>query len=129
MSPVARSCQVSQWICRPSPRSSSTALLALREVRGEAARRDAIDAEMRNIAVEIGRLPAVTTADPQAEIAARLARWLTAGLAPITPDDVAMARIAGMALLPQIGGMVMMLATALFRRVQVRQPHRTPIES
>jgi predicted anti-sigma-YlaC factor YlaD len=98
------------------PRSGEACapLLALRYVRGEATRRDAIDAELRDLAVEIGRLPAVNMVDPQADTAARLARWLTAGLAPITPDDVAMARIASMALLPQIGGLVMMLAMALW---------------
>ncbi len=67
----------------------------------EATRRDAIDAELRDLAVENGRMPAVTKADPQADAAAQLARWLTAGFLPITPDDVAMARIAGMVLLPQ----------------------------
>jgi hypothetical protein len=89
-------------------------LLALRQVRGEAMRRDSIDAELRDLAAEIGRLPAVTVADPQADTAARLARWLTAGLAPITPDDVAMARIAGIAFLPQVGGLVVMLTMALW---------------
>jgi hypothetical protein len=108
-------------VTQPRSGEACAALLALREVRGEAMRRDAIDAEMRDIAVEIERLPAVTSADPQADTAARLVRWLTVGLAPIAPDDVAMARIAGMALLPQIGGLVMMLAMAL-GRVKVRQP-------
>jgi hypothetical protein len=88
----------------------------LRQARGEATRRDAIDAEARDLAEEVGRLPAVTVADPQADTAARLARWFTAGLVQITPDDIAMARIAGMTLLPQIGGLVVMLAMALWPR-------------
>ena len=108
-------------VTQPKSGEVCAPLLVLREARGEAVRRDAIDAELRDIAAEIGRLPAVTSADPQADGAARLARWLTAGLAPITPGDVAMARMAGMALLPQIGGLVMMLAMALCRRVHVRQ--------
>ncbi|WP_213770640.1 hypothetical protein [Bradyrhizobium sp. dw_78] len=62
----------------------------------------------------------MTEADPQADAAAQLARWLTGGFLPITPDDVATARIAGMVFLPQIGGLVMMLAMALCR-AQVRQ--------
>ena len=96
------------------PRSGEVCapILALRHARGEAMRRDAIDTELRDIAAAIGRQPAVAVADPQADTAARLARWLTAGLAPITPEDIAMARVAGMALLPQIGGLVMMLAMA-----------------
>jgi hypothetical protein len=108
-------------VTQPRSGEACARILALREMRGEAERRDAIDAELRDVVSEIGRLPAVTSADPQADTAARLARWLTAGLAPITPDDVAMARIAGITLLPQISGLVMMLAMALCR-VQVRPP-------
>jgi hypothetical protein len=107
-------------VTQPKSGETCAPLLVLREARGEAMRRDAVDAELRDIAVEIGRLPAVTSADPQADTAARLARWLTAGFVPIRPEDVAMARIAGMALLPQIGGLVVMLAMALCR-VQIRR--------
>jgi hypothetical protein len=97
----------------PKSGEACAPLLALRQARGEAMRRDAIDAELRDLTAEIGRGPAVTVADPQADAAARLARWLTAGLVPITPEDIAMARIAGIALLPQIGGLIMMLAMAV----------------
>jgi hypothetical protein len=107
-------------VTQPKSGEACAPLLVLREVRGEAVRRDTIDAELRDIAVEIGRLPAVTSADPQADTAARLARWLTADFVPIRPEDVAMGRIAGMALLPQIGGLVVMLAMALCRE-QVRR--------
>jgi hypothetical protein len=100
----------------PKSGEACAPLLALRQARGEATRRDAIDAEARDLAEEVGRLPAVTVADPQADTAARLARWFTAGLVQITPDDIAMARIAGMTLLPQIGGLVVMLAMALWPR-------------
>jgi len=98
----------------PKSGEACAPLLALRQARGEAMRRDAIDAELHDLAIEIERLPAATVADPQADTAARLARWLTAGLARITPEDVAMARIAGMAFLPQVGGLVTMLAMALW---------------
>jgi len=97
----------------PKSGEACAPLLALRQAR-EAMRRDAIDAELHDLAIEIDRLPAATVADPQADTAARLARWLTAGLARITPEDVAMARIAGMAFLPQVGGLVTMLAMALW---------------
>jgi hypothetical protein len=109
-------------VTQPRSGEACARILALRESRGEATRRDAIDAELRDVGLEIRRLPAVTLADPQADTAARLARWFTAGLVRITSDDVAMARVAGMAFLPQIGGLVMMLAMALSRRAQVRQP-------
>jgi hypothetical protein len=98
----------------PKSGEACAPLLALRQARGEAMRRDAIDAELHDLAIEIDRLPAATVADPQADTAARLARWLTAGLARITPEDVAMARIAGMAFLPQVAGLVTMLAMALW---------------
>jgi hypothetical protein len=98
----------------PKSGEACAPLLALRQARGEAMRRDATDAELHDLAIEIDRLPAATVADPQADTAARLARWLTAGLARITPEDVAMARIAGMAFLPQVGGLVTMLAMALW---------------
>jgi len=78
----------------PKSGEACAPLLTLRQARGEAMRRDAIDAELHDLAIEIDRLPAATVADPQADTAARLARWLTAGLARITPEDVAMARIA-----------------------------------
>jgi hypothetical protein len=98
----------------PKSGEACAPLLALRRARREAMRRDAIDAELHDLAIEIDRLPAATVADPQADTAARLARWLTAGLARITPEDVAMARIAGMAFLPQVAGLVTMLAMALW---------------
>jgi hypothetical protein len=98
----------------PKSGEACAPLLALRQAHGEAMRRDAIDAELHDLAIEIDRLPAATVADPQADTAARLARWLTAGLARITPEDVAMARIAGMAFLPQVAGLVTMLAMALW---------------
>lgn len=68
----------------------------------QAHRRDAIDLELREAEAALARLPAVTIADPKADTAARLVTWARARWAVrITADDVAMARIAGMALLPQ----------------------------
>ena len=98
----------------PKSGEACAPLLTLRQARGEAMRRDAIDAELHDLAIEIDRLPAATVADPQADTAARLARWLTAGLARITPEDIAMARIAGMAFLQQVAGLVTMLAMVLW---------------
>lgn len=51
-----------------------------------------------------------TAADPQADTAARLLTWLTGGVAHISRDDIHMARMLGMTLLPQLAGLVLMLA-------------------
>jgi hypothetical protein len=51
-----------------------------------------------------------TIADPQANTAARLLTWLTGGTANISRDDIHMARVLGMTLLPQFAGIVLMLA-------------------
>jgi hypothetical protein len=71
-----------------------------------------LDIELREAEAALARLPAVSTADPQAETAARLVTWLTASIVSITPHDVHMARVLGMTLLPQLAGLVLMLAIA-----------------
>jgi hypothetical protein len=51
-------------------------------------------------------------ADPQAETAARLVRWITASTVSITPHDVHMARVAWHDDVAQLAGLVLMLAIA-----------------
>jgi ABC-type arginine/histidine transport system permease subunit len=46
----------------------------------------------------------------QADTAALLLTWLTGGVARISRDDIHMARVLGMTLLPQLAGIVLMLA-------------------
>lgn len=77
-------------------------------------RRDTLDADLHDAETQLARLPAVTTADPQAETAAQLVNWATFGLVKLAADDIRMARIAGMALMPQIAGLVLMLAAILW---------------
>ncbi len=96
------------------PRSGEACgpLLRLRQARGEAERRDAIDAGLREKQAALAALPAVTTADPQADAAASLVTWASRGFIALTAADVAMVRIAGLTLLQLIPGLLMMLAAS-----------------
>jgi hypothetical protein len=102
-------------VTKPQSGRACAEVLRLRQAAAVARRRDAIEAEMREVEAELRRLPAVTSADPQAETAARLVNWLTRDAAAITSVDIQLARVSGMALLPQIAGLVFMLATALWQ--------------
>jgi hypothetical protein len=50
------------------------------------------------------------TADPQTVAAVKLVSWFTAGAVRPTGDDFAMLRLMLLSLLPQIGGILMMVA-------------------
>ena len=49
------------------------------------------------------------TADPQSDAAIKLATWASGGMLRPTPDDFAMLRLVLLALLPQIGGILLMV--------------------
>ena len=49
------------------------------------------------------------TADPQTEAAIKLAAWLSCGMLRPSPADFAMLRLVLLALLPQIGGILLMV--------------------
>lgn len=63
-------------------------------------RRQALDAAMR--AVE-------QSADPQTEAASRIVAWLSIGAVKPSGDDFAMLRLILLALLPQVGGILLMI--------------------
>jgi hypothetical protein len=90
--------------------------LRLRGALATAQRRDLLDVELAEAEAKLSSLPAVMTADPQAATASRLIGWASFGMLKMTADDVAMARIAGMTLLQQLAGLVLMLAMALSTR-------------
>jgi len=98
----------------PESGQACAAVLALRQALGTAQRRDTLDADLRDAETQLARLPAVTTDDPPTETAAQLVNWATFGLVKLAADDIRMARIAGMALMPQIAGLVLMLAAILW---------------
>jgi hypothetical protein len=66
-------------------------------------RRQAVDVAMRSVE---------QTADPQTEAAIRVVAWATHGLLRPTGDDFAMLRLILLALLPQIGGILLMVGRA-----------------
>jgi hypothetical protein len=63
-------------------------------------RRQAVDAAMHNVE---------HTADPQTDAAIRIVAWLSRGMLQPTGDDFAMLRLILLALLPQIGGILLMV--------------------
>jgi hypothetical protein len=99
----------------PASGEACAPVLVLRQAQAVAERRDALDADLRQAESQLGLLPPVTAADPQADIAARLINWTSFGSITVTANDIHLARIAGMTLMPQLAGLVLMLATALWR--------------
>jgi hypothetical protein len=63
-------------------------------------RRKSVDVAMRSVEL---------TADPQTTAAVRVVAWITRGLLQPTGDDFAMLRLILLALLPQIGGILLMI--------------------
>jgi hypothetical protein len=63
-------------------------------------RRQAVDVAMRSVE---------QTADPQTESAIRIVAWVSRGTVRPTADDAAMLRLILLALLPQIGGVLLMV--------------------
>jgi hypothetical protein len=63
----------------------------------------------RRQALDLVTQTVVQTADPQTESAVRLVAWMTHGALQPTGNDFAMLRLVLMALLPQIGGILLMV--------------------
>jgi hypothetical protein len=63
----------------------------------------------RRQALDLATQAVVQTADPQTESAVRLVAWVTHGALQPTGNDFAMLRLVLMALLPQIGGILLMV--------------------
>ena len=64
-------------------------------------RRQVLDVAMRSVG---------QTADPQTDAATRIVAWVSRGALQPTGDDFAMLRLVLLALLPQIGGILLMIA-------------------
>jgi hypothetical protein len=64
-------------------------------------RRQALDLAMASVA---------GTADPQTQAAVKLVSWVSLGAVHPAPDDFAMLRLMLLALLPQVGGILLMIA-------------------
>jgi hypothetical protein len=70
--------------------------------------REAAVAERRH-AVDIATQSVAQTTDPQTEAAIKLVAWLSHGLLKPEADDFAMLRLVLLALLPQLGGVLLMV--------------------
>jgi hypothetical protein len=103
-------------VTRPASARACATVLELRQAQASAARRDAIDVEVRDIQSRLAALPAVGNADPQATSAAEIVTWLSAGTFNPAPDDVARLRALGLALAPSFAGLIAMMALSLVRR-------------
>jgi hypothetical protein len=80
-----------------------------------AARRDVLDADLREAESQLRLIPSVLVTDPQVDTASRQLSWMSFGLITVTSNDIQLARIAGMTLVPQLAGLVLMLAAAILQ--------------
>ncbi len=63
----------------------------------------------RRLILDSAMAPVGQAADPQADAAAKLVTWGSRGLLQPAPEDFAMLRLALLALLPQVGGVLLMV--------------------
>lgn len=90
-------------------------VLKLRQALGAAQRRDALDAELRDVEGKLAPLPAIITGDPQATMAADIVAWISAGRLSLTPHDIHRLRITGLTIIPALAGIIFLFATTLLR--------------
>jgi hypothetical protein len=90
-------------------------VLKLRQALGVAQRRDTLDAELRSAEARLAPMPAITTGDPQATMAADLVAWISLGRVSLTPHDIHRMRITGLTIIPALAGIIFMFATTLLR--------------
>jgi len=90
-------------------------VLKLRQALGTAQRRDALDAELRAAEARLAPLPAITSGDPQATMAADILAWASAGRISLTPHDIHRLRITGLTIIPALSGIIFMFAATLLR--------------
>jgi len=63
----------------------------------------------RRQALDVAMAAVAETADPQTQAATRIVAWVSGGLVRPTGDDFGMLRLALLALLPQLGGLLLMV--------------------
>jgi len=90
-------------------------ILKLRQALGAAQRRDTVDTGLRNAEARLAALPAITTGDPQAAMAADILAWASAGYVSLTPHDIHRLRITGLTIIPALAGIIFMFAVMLLR--------------
>jgi hypothetical protein len=76
--------------------------------------REAAVAERRRI-LDTAMVSVGQTADPQNDAAIKLVAWVTHGVLRPSGDDFAMLRLVLLAMLPQIGGILLMVSRSAMR--------------
>jgi hypothetical protein len=76
--------------------------------------REAAVAERRQI-LDAAMVPVRQTADPQVDAAIKIVAWATFGMLRPSGDDFAMLRLVLLALLPQLGGILLMVSRSAMR--------------
>ena len=102
-------------VTRPASGRACAQVLQLRESQATAQRRDAIDTELREAEARLASLPAIVTADPQATTAAEIVTWVTAGRLSPGARDIVWLRTIGLAVMPSLAGLIVVLALSLAR--------------
>jgi hypothetical protein len=92
------------------------AVLRMREAIGTAQRRDALDADLRDVERQLNLLPAIALDDPQARMTSDLVAWLSGGFVAPTVGDIHRLRIVGLTVAPACAGLLLWIAVALWRR-------------
>jgi hypothetical protein len=102
-------------VTRPASGRACAQILQLRESQATAQRRDEIDTELRAAEARLASLPAIVTADPQATTAAEIVTWATAGRVSPGTRDIVWLRTVGLAVMPSLAGLIVVLALSLAR--------------
>jgi hypothetical protein len=99
--------------------AACSAIMATRRAMAAAARRDAVDAELRAAEEKLATFPAMQSAtDPQVEMVADIVAWITK--VSFQPQDIARIRVIVLALMPTLSGIVLGLGMALRREAEQR---------
>jgi hypothetical protein len=85
-------------------------VMATRQALSTAAHRDDIEAKLRVAESAANSAPSISSADPQAEMAAEILDWITGSRLKMRPRDIARLRAIVLALAPSFSGLVLMLA-------------------
>lgn len=105
-------------VTRPDSAKLCEPVQRLRQQRGEAVRRDEIDAEVRALEKALAEQPAIAAGDPGAAIVTDLTAWVTAGVIRIGERDVQRIRILGLMVMPSLAGVLLAFGMALRRYPQ-----------
>jgi hypothetical protein len=100
-------------VTRPESAKLCEQVQRLRQARGEAVRRDAIDRDTKAVEQRLAVLPAVSGGDPGAAMVTELVTWLSAGNVRLVQRDVERARILGLMILPSLAGLLLGFATLM----------------